>query len=228
MHFSDFFCIFASRKGCCCPLQANAKSSKILVSPPATSRLNPCSLGGFPPFSPSIYCERFLCLIKIVLTTHSNSSLGGKGIISLTRSDYSNNAKRLFRRSKSDLVPENKASFRPFSPFAATLPRCCHTAGTPLNKGFPKDLWQCGSKITKKNVFQLIARPIIITHFIQKYSRSNLFSVRTYSFFFRRKYYFARWNFHCLSLEFSVNDRKTRITKWIIRTVPIFYYDYIK
>ena len=89
--------------------------------------------------------------------THPNSSFGGKGIISLTHSDYLNDPKRLSQWSKSDLVRWKQGIDQ------AIFAICCHAAmllprtGTPLYKGLPKDSWQRGSKITKKKIlFQLI------------------------------------------------------------------------
>ena len=97
-------------------------------------------------------------LVKIVRTTHPNSSFGGKGTISLTHLDYLNDSKRLSRRGKSDMFSWNQGID------LAIFAICCHAAtllprsGTPFCKGIPKDPWQRGSKITKNNFFFSINR----------------------------------------------------------------------
>lgn len=106
----------------------------------------PVPSGVFPLSPPSNDCERHLWLVRIVLTTHPNSSFGGKGIISLTRSDYLNNAKRLSERVVVDLAWQIIAHFR----LKVWLSATSHQSSTTLNHHYLKELREtCGSVAAK-------------------------------------------------------------------------------
>ena len=57
--------------------------------------------------------------------------------------------------------------------FCCHTSRCCHSTTNALNKGFPRDVWQCGSKFpkTKKINRLLIARYILVSPCVQNNKR---------------------------------------------------------
>ena len=71
-------------------------------------------------------------------------------------------------KAKVTWFPKNKAYFRHFSPFAATLPRCCHAPERLYTKVFRKFRGSVAAKSRKKIFFQLIALGHHKWHLIQQ------------------------------------------------------------